>query len=141
MNLPPVLPPEAPESLELYAPPQPNPVARAFFDLLQDRLLLILFACALVANVLLFGYLIARFNNLPDPLPLHFDTTGLPDRIESKNGIFALPMIGFSILILNTGLGLLLHQRERAATVLLTVGTLGIQTLLWIAIINIAGIV
>jgi len=135
------LPPEAPESLAPAAPRQPNPIAHAFFALLQDRLLLILFACALVANVVLFGYLIARYNNLPDPLPLHFDTTGLPDRIESKNGIFALPMIGLSIFILNTGLSMLFHQRERAATVLLTIGTVGIEALLWIAMIKIAGIV
>ena len=74
-------------------------------------------------------------------MPLHFDASGTPDRIESKNSIFALPIIGITVFFLNTGLGLLLHNRERAATLMLTTGTLFVQILMWVAIINIAGIV
>ena len=141
MPQPPSLPLEAPESL---SPPQPAPPA--FFDLAiaalwQDRVLQVLLAFVLAANFALFAYLVLRFENLPDPLPLHFDSAGTPDRIESKNGIFALPIIGITVFFLNTGLGVLLHRNERAATILLIAGALFVQALLWIAVINIVGIV
>ncbi len=140
MNLPPSIPPEAPESLIVRRePPVPSSLQSALRALWHDRLYQLLQGIVVIANVALFVYLIVRFAHLPDPLPLHFDATGLPDRIESKNGIFALPIIGITVLFLNTGLGLLLHQRERAAAILLAIGALSVQILTWLAVINIAG--
>jgi uncharacterized membrane protein len=104
-----------------------------------DRALQILLALTLLANLALLVYLVIRYEALPDPLPLHFDASGLPDRIEAKNGIFALPAIGFIVLVLNTALGILIHRHERAATRLLVAGAMLIQVLLWLAAINIAG--
>jgi len=140
MNTPPTLPPEAPESLVVRREPRaPSPLQMALTALWHDRLYQVCLAGVLLANLGLFVYLVARFANLPDPLPLHFDATGLPDRIESKNGIFALPIIGITVWFLNTGLGILLHRRERAAALLLAIGALGVQILMWFAVINIAG--
>jgi hypothetical protein len=140
MNTPPSLPPEAPESLVVRREPRaPSPLQMALTELWHDRLYQVCLAGVLLANLGLFVYLVARFANLPDPLPLHFDATGLPDRIESKNGIFALPIIGITVWFLNTGLGILLHRRERAAALLLAIGALGVQILMWFAVINIAG--
>jgi uncharacterized membrane protein len=113
----------------------------AIIALWRDRVFLFWLALALLANLALFGYLVLRFDNLPDPLPMHFDSAGLPDRIESKNGIFALPIIGITIFVLNLGLGVLIHRRERAITILLTVGALFVQVLMWLAIINLAELV
>lgn len=105
----------------------------------KDYVVLGLFVAALVVNVALFGFLAVRFNSLPDPLPLHFDAAGLPDRIEAKNGIVALPVIGLIVMVLNTILGTLAYRRERAATVLLVIGALFVQILMWLATINVAG--
>ena len=62
-------------------------------DLLGDRALLVLLAAALALNFILAAYLLLRFDALPELLPLHFDSAGLPDRVDSKIGIFALPII------------------------------------------------
>lgn len=140
MNTPPSIPPEAPESLVVRRePPVPSALQIALVALWHDRLYQLLQGVVVIANVALFVYLMVRFANLPDPLPLHFDATGLPDRIESKNGIFALPIIGVSVLFLNGGLGILLHRRERAAAILLAIGALIVQILTWLAVVNIAG--
>lgn len=141
MNQPPSLPPEAPESLNPAPPPESTFFADAVNALLGDHGLQVLLTVILVANVAMFAYLFFRFENLPNLMPLHFDASGAPDRIESKNSIFALPIIGVTVFFLNTGLGILLHNRERAATLMLTAATLFVQILMWIAVINIAGIV
>lgn len=105
----------------------------------RDRALQVLHALALLANLALFGYLALRFEVLPDPLPLHFDAAGLPDRIEAKTGVFGLPIIGFTVFALNTALGILAHRHERAATMLLAASALLVQVLMWVALVNIAG--
>ena len=122
-------------------PPAPSPFALALSELWHDRGLQFLLALTFLVNIALFAYLAIRFNNLSELLPLHFDAAGLPDRIDSKNGIYALPLIGVMILMLNTGLGIFIHHRERAIAILLAFGTLSIQVLLWLAVINIAGLV
>jgi hypothetical protein len=52
-----------------------------------------------------------------------------------------LPIIGSIVFFLNAGLGVLFHRRERAATILLTIGALFVQVLMWFVVINIAGLV
>jgi uncharacterized membrane protein len=120
---------------ETAAAPQPSRVML----LARDRAAQILFALALLGNLALFAYLSARFDALPDPLPLHFDAAGLADRIEAKSGIFGLPIIGALVLGVNSALGLLAHRRERAATLFLLMGALIVQILLWLAVNSIIG--
>jgi uncharacterized membrane protein len=130
-------PPEVLESREDFvAPPE---LQSRITLLLHDHVVQLLFALALIVNLALVGYLMLRFDALPDPLPLHFDASGLADRIEAKNGIFGLPLIGFSILALNTVFGIPIHRRERAATILLVTGALLAQILLWFAVSSIIG--
>jgi uncharacterized membrane protein len=118
---------------------QPTAEENALVLLWRDRALQVLHALALLANLALFGYLALRFEVLPDPLPLHFDAAGLPDRIEAKTGVFGLPIIGFTVFALNTALGILAHRHERAATMLLAASALLVQVLMWVALVNIAG--
>jgi uncharacterized membrane protein len=107
--------------------------------LLHDHALQFLLGLGLLINLALFSYLVIRFDALPDLLPLHFDATGLPDRIEAKNGIFALPTIGLIVLALNIGLGIPIHRRERIGTRLLAAGALLVQVLMWLAVSSIIG--
>lgn len=133
------IPPPPPEMLapreEIVAE---LPAARLAL-LARDHALQILFALAVLCNLALFAYLGIRFDALPDPLPLHFDAAGLADRIEAKNGIFGLPIIGSLVLALNFALGISAHRRERAATILLATGALLTQILLWFAVSSIVG--
>jgi hypothetical protein len=128
-----------PETLGSAGPGLPSRTASAIDLLLHDRALQLLLAAALVVNLALFGYLAIRFEVLPDNLPLHFDVTGLPDRIEAKTSIFGLAIIGLIVFVANTGLGVLAHRRQRAAALLLAVSALLIQILMWFATINIIG--
>ena len=138
MNSTPIdlLPPETLGSVSTELPPQEP---SAFELLLHDHVLQILLGLALVVNLALFGYLVVRFDALPDNLPLHFDVAGLPDRIDAKSGIFGLPIIGLIVLAINAMFGVLTHRQQRAAALLLAVSTLLIQILMWFAVINIIG--
>ncbi len=105
----------------------------------RDRTLQVSLILALLVNVALLVYLVVRFEALPDPLPLHFDRAGLPDRIEAKTGLFGLPVIGLFVLALNVVIGMLVHRRERAASMLLAASALVVQILMWLATINVVG--
>jgi hypothetical protein len=128
-----------PETLGSAAPELPTEIEGVFDHLLRDRILQFLFAAALVVNLTVFGYLALRFDLLPDNLPLHFDVTGLPDRIEAKSSIFGLAIIGLIVFLVNAVLAMMAHRRQRAASLLLAVSALLIQILMWFATINIIG--
>ena len=128
-----------PETLGSVTPALPGETEGAFDHLLHDRVLQFLFAATLVVNLTLFGYLAHSFDLLPDNLPLHFDVTGLPDRIEAKSSIFGLAIIGLIVFIVNAVFGVLAHRRQRAACLLLAISALLIQILMWFATINIIG--
>ena len=140
MNPSPPAPPPPPEILEpreeiVATPEAPSRLAL----LLRDHTLQFFFALTLIVNLALVVYLVLRFDALPDPLPLHFDASGLADRIEAKTGIFGLPLIGFIVLVLNSILGISVQRRERAAAILLITGALFVQILLWFAVSRIIG--
>ena len=140
MNPSPPAPPPPPEILEpreeiVATPEAPSRLAL----LLRDHTLQFFFALTLIVNLALVVYLVLRFDALPDPLPLHFDASGLADRIEAKTGIFGLPLIGFIVLVLNSILGISVQRRERAAAILLITGALLVQILLWFAVSRIIG--
>ena len=140
MNPSPPVPPPPPEILELREEivATPEPPSRLAL-LLRDHTLQFFFALTLIVNLALVVYLVLRFDALPDPLPLHFDASGLADRIEAKTGIFGLPLIGFIVLVLNSILGISVQRRERAAAILLITGALLVQILLWFAVSRIIG--
>lgn len=133
------VPPPPPEVLarrqETHTPSAPSRVAL----LARDHTWQVCFALAALGNVALFVYLGLRFDTLPDLIPLHFDSAGLADRIEAKSSIWGVPTIGAIVLGINTVVGLVLHSRERAATMLLLVGALWVQILLWLAVHSIVG--
>ncbi len=105
----------------------------------RDRALQILVALTLLVNLALLAYLAVHFESLPDRLPMHFDATGLPDRIDARTRIYDLPVIGLFVILLNAALGILVHRRQRAAAIILIASALVVQILMWLAAINIAG--
>jgi uncharacterized membrane protein len=103
----------------------------------RDAVLWSLFAAALLINLALFIFLAVNFGALPPNVPMHFDLSGQPDRVEPTQMIFALPIIGLIVIVGNLVLGLWVRHRERAAALLLTATAVLIQILIWLATINI----
>lgn len=112
---------------------------------IRDRYLWALFIVALIVNLGLFAYLILESNRVPVTLPplvpLHFDASGDPDRIEPRSALFSLPQIGLIVILGNMALGGLMYRREPLATYLLAGTAIVIQLLLWLATIQIVRIV
>ena len=96
----------------------------------RDRALLALFALALAANAALFGFQAALMPILPDQiviaLPIAALNVGNP-----KTALFLLPAIGLGLLLANSLISLLLHQRERLAAYLFVICAIIIQGVLW----------
>ncbi len=115
----------------------PAPVVQ----LLQDRYLWALLIIALVVNLGLFAYLIFEVSRnppgIPPLVPLHFDPSGTPDRIEPRDGLFSLAQIGLIIIVGNLALGGFVYRRERLASYILAATSILIQLLLWFAAIQI----
>jgi uncharacterized membrane protein len=107
----------------------------------RDRFLWAMIIVALLVNLGLFAFLIIQFSTLPPLVPLHFDPTGQPDRIEPSNTIFSLPQIGLIVIALNFGFGSLIYRREQLAAYLLAGSAIVVQFLLWFAAIQIVRIV
>jgi hypothetical protein len=84
----------------------------------------------------LFGLLAWRYRGLPTRLPLHYSASGLADRIDLKQYLLIVPFIGLMVALLNGGIALLAHRRDRVAAMLVSGGSLGIIALLWVALIG-----
>lgn len=96
---------------------------------------------ALFVNLGLFAFLILLSSQLPPLVPLHFDVTGQPDRIEPKDSIFSLPQIGLILIVVNILIGTPLYRREPLAAYLLGSISIAVQLLLWVAAISIVRVV
>ncbi len=127
---------QPPESLAVEAVPAEPSLIQMLW---RDRALQVLLVATLITNLALLVFLLVRYDALPDPLPLHYDATGLPDVLKGKTDILILPLIGFIVFLTNTAIGVLVHRKERAATILLAAGALFVQILMWLAVTNIAG--
>lgn len=99
------------------------------WDIWRDRLAQGMLLSALVLNLALFGLLLLRYPHLPNLLPLHFDLTGVVDRISPRQEVFALPVIGLITLIVNGLLGGLLYRRERVVSYMAWGGGVLVQLL------------
>lgn len=108
---------------------------------LHDRYFWAMLIVALFVNLGLFAFLILLSPQLPPLVPLHFDMTGQPDRIEPKDAIFSLPQIGFLMIALNFVLGAVFYRREALAAYMLGGMAIAVQFLLWFAAISIARVV
>ena len=124
---------KAPTSAEV-APPHSD---HATVPLEQDRLSLSMLLLALAGNAALFLYVRWKFADLPAVVPLHFDPAGHPDRLATKEGIFALPTIGLLVVGTNLLLGVLLRRRYELAARFLWAGAVLVQLLLAVAVYNI----
>jgi hypothetical protein len=103
----------------------------------QDRLGVGLLIASFLIVLALIGLLCYQFPALPRMVPLHFDTLGNPDRLETQGQIFIIPLIGLLALLLNGVLGGLAYRYERMVSYMLWGGSILIQVLLWTAALGI----
>jgi hypothetical protein len=82
---------------------------------------------AILACVIVIGYVFARYPGLPPTMPLSFPPMGGVTRVASKEQLLTLPVTALGILALNLGLAVLIHAWERAAGYLLLVAAVGLQ--------------
>jgi hypothetical protein len=82
---------------------------------------------AILACVIVIGYVFARYPGLPPTMPLSFPPMGGVTRVASKEQLLTLPVTALGILALNLGLAVLIHAWERAAGYLLLVAAIGLQ--------------
>lgn len=99
----------------------------------RDPLGLTLLGASTLALVLLLGMLTVRFPRLPMLIPLHFGSSGSPDRLGSRGEIFLVPLIGLLTLLVNGVLGSVLYRKHRVASYMLWGGSALVQVLIWTA--------
>jgi hypothetical protein len=102
----------------------------------RDWVALSLLASGVVANVTLFGYIIALYPSLPGVVPL-LSERGQVSLIGPKGELLQLPVIGLTVLLANALIGGVLHRQERFLTHVLTAIALLAQILLWSAVVSI----
>lgn len=103
----------------------------------RDRSFWGMFLLAFAENLILLGFILWRYPALPERLALQFGPGGEIYRIGAKAGLLAVPSIGAAGLFVNALLGLLVHRRERPASLLLGGTSLAIQGVLWLATVGI----
>lgn len=104
---------------------------------LRDRYLWAMVIIAVFVNLGLFAFLMLVTTQLPTLIPMHFDPTGQPDRIEDRSAIFSLPQIGLIMIVLNFFISGAMYRREPLASYLLSGVAIAVQFLLWFAAISI----
>ncbi len=110
--------------------------------LFSDRTGVTLAAAGGGLNLLLYFFLAAQYGRLPHTLPLHFDLTGAPDRFGNTSFLFGLIALGTVAWLLNGFLATAAFRwlREQMVAYLLLGGAVGLQILLWIAVIGLVRI-
>ncbi|MGD8998392.1 MAG: PH domain-containing protein [Anaerolineae bacterium] len=103
----------------------------------RDRLGLALLAVGALTLAGLIAVVCFRFPALPKMMPLHFGSSGSPDRLGARSELFLIPLIGALTLLTNGVLGSLLYPRDRVASYLLWGGTIVVQLLVWTATMGI----
>jgi len=107
------------------------------WPLWRDRVALVLIGAGLLGVLLMFGALCFRYPALSSDLPLHFDASGIPDRIVPKSGLFVLPIIGLIAWVFNLVMGIWLYRRvQQGAAYLLWGGAVAVQFVAGLALFN-----
>ncbi len=107
------------------------------WPLWRDRAALAMIGLGVLGLVVMFGVLSFRFPGLSADLPMHFDVSGLPDRIAPKEGLFILPLMGLLVWLVNTSVGVWLYRHvQHGAAYLLWGGALAVEGIAGLALLN-----
>ena len=101
----------------------------------SDRIAQYLTIAAVLANVALWGYVLASYPNLSNEITIEFPPIGDIVTLEARNEIFKIPATASAMLVANLVAALLFQPRERAATYLVLSGTIFFQVVFWVGAI------
>ncbi len=105
--------------------------------LLADPLTWWLLGLAALLCLALFGYVALQYADLPQALPVHFNSLGRADRIAPKAMLLILPLAGFLVWLINALIGSLAYRKEQVAAYLLWGSSITMQLCLWVAVLTI----
>ena len=108
-----------------------EPIGVASWSIWRDRTFWLAMALGFALATSLAALATVRYGTLPAIVPLHWNAQGQADRLAPRSEVFAIPAIGAAVLLVNLGLALALHQRERIAAQLLAWGSIAVQVGLW----------
>jgi hypothetical protein len=92
-----------------------------------DRPARILLLAGLVVSAILFGYMSLVYGNLPDSLPLHWNSQAQIDIIGDPQELLRLPAFALVIWFVNALAAIWAWRRERAASLFLLGGALAAE--------------
>lgn len=118
---------ENPEAADEPSPPPTLP------PMLRDLTLPVGLLASLAIIVLSVVYIWAKWDGLPDVIPIHFAADGTPNVFGPKDDVYKILGIGVAILVANVGLGLALYARERALARMLWTTAVVVQLLVLVA--------
>jgi hypothetical protein len=102
----------------------------------SDRVCQALILAAVLANVVLWGFVLAFYPSLDQTITIEFPPIGDITTFQSRSEILKIPAAATAVLVLNLAAGLLVQARERAATYLILSGTVFFQGVFWVAAVT-----
>jgi hypothetical protein len=113
----------------------------------RDKLAQVLLALGWALNLIVFAIALARYPNLPAQIPLHFDASGLPDRVGNKQQLFTPVSFGLAMLLISTVSGFVIYNSTEdnvqegqtpapLAAYMLWGGSVAVQVLFLLAILT-----
>jgi hypothetical protein len=85
---------------------------------------------ASVLNLLIFVYLVTRWDSLPALVPVDFPRVDDPQRLIDREDLLSIPLLGLAVLALNTAGGMVAHVLERSAALVLFGSAVVVQAVL-----------
>jgi hypothetical protein len=110
--------------------------SRAPWTAVADRWLPICVGLGTLALLIVLALICVRYGDLPDQLPFHFDASGVTSQIAPKSDLLRLPLLGLICLLVNWGLGVVVHPRERVLGRLLWLGAIVVQVVLLVGVLR-----
>lgn len=108
-----------------------------FYSYWEDRVVRAALLAALALNLLLLGWLAGIYSGLPALIELRADAVGAVAAVRPRHQVLFLPLAGFALTLLNTGLGLSLYRREPVGARVLQIASLLAQILFAVALLTI----
>lgn len=104
--------------------------------LFGDSVVLLLLALAVVLNVAMVAFILARYASLPPSIALHWNVNGFPDVIGSPREIWTVPIIAGLVTLANVGLAWTATAFDRFAARLLVAGSVLVQIVAWAGLLT-----
>lgn len=100
-----------------------------------DRIAQSLMLGAVLANVALWGFVLASYPDLHNEITIEFPPVGDITTLQSRSEIFSIPATASAMLGVNLLAALVFQPRERTATYLVLSGTIFFQVVFWVGAI------